>query len=259
MTELAGFGLKEDLVELSLDIEALVAQTISTFLDCAKQRQTDGNLIHVTGLLSDKAELFRKLVRRVNTRNDTEEYVKELESHAKDLNQIVVEKATSTQEAFNILADSSFLAKKTHAKAVEESKYVEPEEIVRFSHLISKNFSVCSPHFWQQGDPMRPFPTDLQYRMSLLAQSDGIASPKELHETTSETDEEKPGSSNNLYLNGHDGGLRDLKMNDLPVLNEFFVSSTDLTASTDANASASQPGHNIGLISSDEESSDSDF
>lgn len=69
-----------------------------------------------------------------------------------------------------------FKAKKTRAKAEQESKYVEPEDIVRYSHLISKNFSVCSPHWWQQGDPMRPFPTDMQFRCSLLTQSEGIVS-----------------------------------------------------------------------------------
>lgn len=82
MAGIGGLGLKEDLVELALDIDALVAQvrfytcsymftppnlhfqTTATFLDCAKNRQADGNLVHVTNLFYNKAELFRKLVRR---------------------------------------------------------------------------------------------------------------------------------------------------------------------------------------------------
>jgi hypothetical protein len=46
--------------------------------------------------------------------------------------------------------------------------------------LISKNFSVASPHFWQQGDPMRPYPTELHFRISTFGNTDGIKDPKEL-------------------------------------------------------------------------------
>ncbi|KAE9553603.1 hypothetical protein FO519_003198 [Halicephalobus sp. NKZ332] len=252
MAGVGGLGLKEDLVELALDIDALVAQTTATFLDCAKTRQADGNLVHVTNLFYNKADLFRKLVRRVNVREETEQYVQNLEKRASNLNQIVVEKAADTQEAFNVLAASSFLAKKTLSKAEQESKYVEPEEIVRFSHLISKNFSVCSPHFWQQGDPMRPFPTDMQFRGSLLAQSEGISSPKELHEDISES-----ASKTNIsaIVNSHDGGLRDLKMNELPVLNDYLEVPV-AEATTPSNETETQNDYNIGLISSDEDSSD---
>lgn len=45
----------------------------------------------------------------MNVRQETEEYVKDLEKCAKNLNQIVVEKASDTQDAFNVLAASSFL------------------------------------------------------------------------------------------------------------------------------------------------------
>lgn len=95
-------------------------------MDCAKTRTVDGNLIHVTNLFYHKAELFRKLVRRgminliqkfvinlcffaVNTRNKTENYIKELEKCANEVSNIVIDKASDTQEAFNVLSASSFL------------------------------------------------------------------------------------------------------------------------------------------------------
>lgn len=65
----------------------------------------------------------------------------------------------------------------------------------------------------------------------------------------------KQGSSADLYLASHNGGLHDFKVNELPVFNEYFVPPSTSTA----NVTAAQPGHDIGLISSDEESSDSDF
>lgn len=81
------------------------------------------------------------------------------------------------------------------------------------------------------------------------------SSPKELHEDLSESASK---TNVNAIVNAHDGGLRDLRMNELPVLNDYIEVPVAETA-TASNDTETQSNYNIGLISSDEDSSDSDF
>ena len=80
------------------------------------------------------------------------------------------------------------------------------------------------------------------------------SSPKELHEDPAES----ASKTSITIVNAHDGGLRDLRMNELPVLNDYIEVPVAETA-TASNDTESQSNYNLGMISSDEDSSDSDF
>ena len=45
---------------------------------------------------------------------------------------------------------------------------VSSEELIKYSHRISASNAVCAPLTWQQGDPRRPYPTDIEMRLGFL-------------------------------------------------------------------------------------------
>ncbi|VDK77301.1 unnamed protein product, partial [Anisakis simplex] len=57
------------------------------------------------------------------------------------------------------------------SKAVHqaEAKKVNSEHVIRFANQISKSYSVAAPLFWRLGDASRPFPTEVELRVSSLA------------------------------------------------------------------------------------------
>ncbi|KFD54659.1 hypothetical protein M513_04359 [Trichuris suis] len=50
---------------------------------------------------------------------------------------------------------------------------VSADDLVRYAHRISSANSVTAPLTWQQGDPERPFPTDLEMRSGWLSRITG--------------------------------------------------------------------------------------
>ncbi|CAD6208359.1 GSCOCG00003365001-RA-CDS [Cotesia congregata] len=73
------------------------------------------------------------------------------------------------KEAEQILATAIYQAKqKLESIAQANKKPVPSEELIKFAHRISASNAVCAPLTWQQGDPRRPYPTDIEMRLGYL-------------------------------------------------------------------------------------------
>ena len=46
---------------------------------------------------------------------------------------------------------------------------VPAEDLIKYGHRISASNAVSAPLTWQQGDPRRPYPTDIEMRLGFLA------------------------------------------------------------------------------------------
>uniref|UniRef100_A0A7E4WBV9 Mediator of RNA polymerase II transcription subunit 4 n=1 Tax=Panagrellus redivivus TaxID=6233 RepID=A0A7E4WBV9_PANRE len=256
-----GVGLKQDLVDISLDIDALLNQITTNFVDCAKKRTVDDNLAQLTGLFCNKSDTFRKMVRQVNTDFAEEEKIAKLQETLADRDRVLTEKCEVISRGFEEMSSSIFKGKKaynTTQKQIENS--ADPDQIIRYAYLISKNYSVAAPHFWQQGDPMRPFPTDMQFRFSALMANPGLNGPSDLHDDASTSDEEVEDADDSK-----DGIKRQNEVKD----DEFMDDSEDSSSPTPSSDhdepessaianKAPSSGYNVGVMSSDEDSSDSD-
>lgn len=73
------------------------------------------------------------------------------------------------QEAETVLSTAIFQAKQK-LESIERAKEnpVSSEELIKYSHRISASNAVCAPLTWQQGDPRRPYPTDMEMRLGFL-------------------------------------------------------------------------------------------
>ncbi|KAL7290128.1 hypothetical protein TKK_0015847 [Trichogramma kaykai] len=89
------------------------------------------------------------------------------EVHAQD--QEIQQLQKQLKEAEQILATSIFQARqKLQSIAKANKRPVPSEELIKYAHRISASNAVCAPLSWQQGDPRRPYPTDIEMRVGCL-------------------------------------------------------------------------------------------
>lgn len=73
------------------------------------------------------------------------------------------------KEAEQILSTAIYQAnQKLQSIAKANKRPVSSEELIKFAHRISASNAICAPLTWQQGDPRRPYPTDIEMRLGLL-------------------------------------------------------------------------------------------
>lgn len=89
----------------------------------------------------------------------------EVERQDQDINQL----QKQLKEAEQILATAIYQAnQKLQSIARANKRPVPSEELIKFAHRISASNAVCAPLTWQQGDPRRPYPTDIEMRLGFL-------------------------------------------------------------------------------------------
>lgn len=77
------------------------------------------------------------------------------------------------KEAEQVLSTAIFQAQQKLASINRANRRpVMSEELIKFAHRISASNAVCAPLTWQQGDPRRPYPTDIEMRLGFLGRSD---------------------------------------------------------------------------------------
>lgn len=139
------------------------------------------------------------------------------------------------------------------------------EELIKYAHKISSSHAVAAPYNWEQGDPRRPYPIDLEMRQGLLCQQSGFPlNLPEQHQqqqfasagdaqsygdkptgsgsqflwqqaASSSTPDIKPSIS--LQQMGHSMGLMELKSNgNKDNLEDVEVMSTDSSSSSSSDS-----------------------
>ncbi len=74
------------------------------------------------------------------------------------------------KEAETLLSTALYQARlKLDQITKAQTHSVNSEDLIRFAHRISSTNAVAAPTNWVPGDPRRPYPTDLEMRMGLLA------------------------------------------------------------------------------------------
>jgi mediator of RNA polymerase II transcription subunit 4 len=84
------------------------------------------------------------------------------------------------QVAEQALAKAIYEAKQKLAQIHKANgKPLSSEELIKYAHRISASHAVAAPYNWEQGDPRRPYPTDIEMRSGWLGQgfSDAMLHP----------------------------------------------------------------------------------
>lgn len=102
------------------------------------------------------------------------------------------------KEAEQILSTAIYQANQKLASIAKANKRpVSSEELIKFAHRISASNAICAPLTWQQGDPRRPYPTDIEMRLGLLGR---LSDPINGHPLAQQN------SMSDLHRAGHPGG-----------------------------------------------------
>lgn len=131
------------------------------------------------------------------------------------------------------------------------------EELIKYAHKISSSHAVAAPYNWEQGDPRRPYPIDLEMRQGLLCQQSGFPLPEQQQQFASSADGQqygdKPAGSQFLWQSQQSassttpdikpsislqmGNLMELKSNgNKDNLEDVEVMSTDSSSSSSSDS-----------------------
>lgn len=117
----------------------------------------------------------------------------EVERQDQDINQL----QKQLKEAEQILATAIYQAnQKLQSISKANKRPVSSEELIKFAHRISASNAVCAPLTWQQGDPRRPYPTDIEMRLGFLGRISDPLNGHMLQQASSMAD---------LHRTGHAG------------------------------------------------------
>lgn len=114
----------------------------------------------------------------------------EVERQDQDINSL----QKQLKEAEQILSTAIYQAnQKLQSIARANKRPVSSEELIKFAHRISASNAVCAPLTWQQGDPRRPYPTDIEMRLGFLGRLSDPVNGHLLQQQNSMSDIHRPG------------------------------------------------------------------
>ncbi|KAK0411615.1 hypothetical protein QR680_005747 [Steinernema hermaphroditum] len=130
----------------------------------------DETLTTLTDLFEGNMTSLHGLILRIPVHVERETYNRTLEKCVDNRNSIIQDVEANLKLAETALINVVFQAnKKLQAARLAERNRLSSETLVRFASQISKSYAVASPEYWQIGDPLRPYPTEIEFAKSKLA------------------------------------------------------------------------------------------
>lgn len=149
----------------------------------------------LTELLILKDQELKETLKLASEQAVIDEKMNQLKSEVERQDQDINHLQRQLKEAEQILSTAIYQAKQKLASIARANKRPVPsEELIKFAHRISASNAVCAPLTWQQGDPRRPYPTDIEMRLGFLGRlSESPANGHLLQQTNNISDFQRIG------------------------------------------------------------------
>ncbi|XP_076673012.1 mediator complex subunit 4 [Andrena cerasifolii] len=164
-----GKSTREVLLSLVDDIELIAKEMIENTIAQKPMKLSSEEHAQLTELLIAKDDELKATLKRaaeqakINLKMEASRA--EVERQDQDIQQL----QRQLKEAEQILATAIYQAKqKLRSIARANKRPVSSEELIKYAHRISASNAICAPLTWQQGDPRRPYPTDIEMRLGYL-------------------------------------------------------------------------------------------
>lgn len=120
-------------------------------------------------LLIDKDQELKRTMARATEQDETEKKIQALMVEVKKQDDAIKELQKKFKEAETTLSTAIFQAQQK-LDSIDRARGhpVPSEDLIKYAHRISASNAVCAPLNWQQGDPRRPYPTDMEMRLGFL-------------------------------------------------------------------------------------------
>ncbi|VDK22193.1 unnamed protein product, partial [Anisakis simplex] len=149
------------------DLDAIIKQMIAFLLE---QDRTCESLASLSEAFRRKQQQLKLLLSKVRAHREREQTIAKLERAVKARDDVIENIQNKLHIAETALTGAIYQAGiKIKAVHQAEAKKVNSEHVIRFANQISKSYSVAAPLFWRLGDASRPFPTEVELRVSSLA------------------------------------------------------------------------------------------
>merc|ERR1719195_790941 len=125
----------------------------------------------MTELLVAKDKELKAALAVAAEQREVEREIEKVRAEVDRQDQNIETLTTQLKEAETLLASTIYQAKQK-LENISRAAPVSSEELIKYSHKISASSAVCAPLNWQQGDPRRPYPTDIEMRGGFLSRAE---------------------------------------------------------------------------------------
>ncbi|XP_051165415.1 mediator of RNA polymerase II transcription subunit 4 [Leptopilina boulardi] len=169
MAMAANKSTREELLSLIDDIELIAKEMIENTVAQKHAKLSSTEHAQLTELLIAKDKELKETLKKAAEQGKINLKMEALKAEVERQDQEIQQLQRQLKEAEQILATAIYQAKQKLLSISRANKRpVASEELIKFAHRISASNAVCAPLTWQQGDPRRPYPTDIEMRLGYL-------------------------------------------------------------------------------------------
>ncbi|KAJ1521888.1 hypothetical protein ONE63_002226 [Megalurothrips usitatus] len=166
---MANISTGEKLLSLIDDIELISKEILENTIAMKHQKMAGSEQVQLTELLVSKDNELKATLERAREQARVERKMDALRSEVERQDCHIRNLQRQLKEAEQILATAIYQARQKLSSIAKANKRPVPsEDLIKFAHRISSSHAVCAPLTWAQGDPRRPYPTDIEMRQGLL-------------------------------------------------------------------------------------------
>nr|CAI5859311.1 unnamed protein product [Callosobruchus analis] len=185
---------KEKLLYIIDDIELISKEIIENAIAPKSAKLSGPEYAQLTELLVAKDNELKETLKLASEQAQINKKLDNLKAEVERQDQDINDLQRQLKEAEQILSTAIYQANQKLASIARANKRpVHSEELIKFAHRISASNAICAPLTWQQGDPRRPYPTDIEMRLGLLGRLSDPINGHLLAQQNSMSDLHRPG------------------------------------------------------------------
>jgi len=162
---------REVILSLIDDVELISREILDNCVLPKPQRLSAADHAAITDLLVHKDKKLQEALKVAAEQGDVEIQIDEVKSKVEEQDQQIRNLQKQLKEAETLLSNTIYQAKQK-LESICKAKPVLSEDLIKYSHKISASNAVAAPLNWQQGDPRRPYPTDIEMRGGFLSRAE---------------------------------------------------------------------------------------
>lgn len=161
---------RETLLSLVDDVELICRELLENLIAPKPKRLSAANHDELTKLLLAKDGELQSALSLAGEQGEIEKKIRGVQEELERQDAHIGQLQKQLKDAETLLSTSIYQAK-LKLSSIERAKKmpVPAEDLIKYGHRISASNAVSAPLNWQQGDPRRPYPTDIEMRLGFLA------------------------------------------------------------------------------------------
>ncbi|XP_050293576.1 mediator of RNA polymerase II transcription subunit 4 [Anthonomus grandis grandis] len=195
---------REKLLYIIDDIELIAKEIIENAIAPKTNKLSGPEYAQLTELLVAKDNELKDTLNLAKEQGQINKKMDLLKAEVEKQDQDINHLQKQLKEAEQILSTAIYQAnQKLQSISRAKKRPVSSEELIKFAHRISASNAICAPLTWQQGDPRRPYPTDIEMRLGML----GRLSDRTDRDPINGHMFQQQNSSSDLHRAGHPGEI----------------------------------------------------